>query len=236
MNKSDYIIKYFEGTLSNLELKEFNTLLINDNDFKEAFEFEKELQETLVLNDREQLKTEMQHWDTVYNKRRFKHWQIAASLLVLIGTSLLFFFNSQSSSTDKLYASYFEPYRNIVQPIVRGEYKDDIQSKAFEAYETKDYKNAILHFNEILKEKPNATISFYKANALMQLNKANQAIIILETNIKNSDTLQDRNLWYLALAYLKKNNIDASKKTLNLLLSQSNFKAKEASVLFEKLD
>lgn len=236
MNKSDYIIKYFEGTLSNLELKEFNTLLINDNDFKEAFEFEKELQETLVLNDREQLKKEMQLWDNIPSKRRFKPWQIAASLLILLGTSLLLFFNSQSNSTEKLYASYFEPYRNIVQPIVRGEHKDDIQFKAFEAYETKDYKNAILHFNEILKEKPNATISFYKANALMQLNKANQAIIILEANIKNADTLQGRNLWYLALAYLKNNNIDASKKTLNLLLSQSNFKTKEATVLIENLD
>ena len=236
MNKSDYIIKYFEGTLSNVALKEFNTLLANDSDFKEDFDFQKELQETLVLNDREQLKKEIKNWNNVPNKRRFNPWQIAASLVILLGTSLLFFFNSQSSSTEELYASNFEPYRNIVQPIVRGEHKDDLQSKAFEAYETKDYKNAILHFNEILKEKPNATISFYKANALMQLNKTNEAILILETNVKNSDTLQDRNLWYLALAYLKNNNIEASKKTLKQLLSQSNFKAKEAAVLIENFD
>ena len=236
MKKSDYIIKYFEGTLSIEELKEFNTLLINDNDFKEEFEFQKELQDTLILNDREQLKKEILKWDTVNNKRRFNSWQIAASLIILLGTSLLFFFNSQSISTEELYASNFEPYRNILQPIVRGEHKDDIQSKAFEAYETKDYENAILHFNEILKKEPNATISFYKANALLQLNKANQAITILEANIKNPDTLQDRNLWYLALAYLKDNNIDASKKTLIQLLSQSEYKAKEATLLIKNLD
>ena len=236
MDKSDYIIKYFEGTLTEAELKAFNTLLINDNDFKEEYEFQKELQDTLVLNDREQIKKEIQNWDTVQNIGRFKSWQIAASLIILIGTSLLFFFNSQSSSTEELYASYFEPYRNIVQPIVRGEHKDDMQSKAFEAYESKDYENAILHFNEILKEKPNATISFYKANALLQLDKANQAITILEANVKNPDTLQDRNLWYLALAYLKDNKIDASKNTLKQLLSQSKFKSKEANLLIENLD
>ena len=236
MNKSDFIIKYFEGTLSKVELKEFDTLLINDNDYKEEFEFQKELQETLVLNDREQLKKEIQKWDTVNNKRRFNSWQIAASLIILLGTSLLFLFNSQSSSMEELYASNFEPYRNIMQPIVRGEHKDDIQSKAFEAYETKDYENAILHFNEILKEEPNATISFYKANLLLQLNNTDEAITILEANVKNSDTLQDRNLWYLALAYLKDNNIDASKKTLKQLLSQSKFKAKEAAILIEEFD
>ncbi len=236
MNKSDYIIKYFEDTLSGVELKAFNTLLINDSDFKEEFEFQKELQETLVLNDREQLKKEIQNWDITKNKSRNKSLFIAASLLILLGTSWQFFFNSQPKSTDELYASYFEPYRNIVQPIVRGEHKEDLQSKAFEAYEAKDYENAIMYFNEILNEEPNATISFYKANALLQLNKTNEAILILQANIKNSDTLQDRNLWYLALAYLKDSNIDASKKALKNLLSQSEFKSKEAGVLIKDLD
>ena len=236
MNTADYINKYFENTLSEAELKAFNTLLLNDNDFKEEFEFQKELRDTLVLNDREELKKEIQNWDTTKNKPRFKPWLIAACILILLGSSWQLFFNSQSNSTEDLYASYFEPYRNIVQPIVRGEHKEDLKSKAFEAYEAKDYENAILHFNEILNEEPNATISFYKANTLLQLNKANEAIILLEANVKNPDTLQDRNLWYLALAYLKENNVDASKKTLKLLISQSKFKAKEAKILIKNLD
>ncbi|MBC8754059.1 hypothetical protein H2O64_05215 [Kordia sp. YSTF-M3] len=236
MDKSDYILKYFDGTLSKEELQAFNTLLADDSDFKEEFEFQKELQDTLVLNDREQLKKEIQNWDTTKNKPRFKPWMAAASLLILLGISWLFFSKTQLNSTEDLYASYFEPYRNIVQPIVRGEYKDDIKSKAFKAYEAKDYENAILYFNTILNEERNTTILFYKANTLLQLNKTSEAIKILETNVKNTDTLQDRNLWYLSLAYLKDNNIDASKKTLKQLLSQSKFKSKEAKTLIENLD
>jgi len=238
MNTSNYILKYFEGTLSKEELKEFNLLLINDSDFKEEFEFQKELQETLVLNDREHIKNEIQNWGTIKSKRDFKPWHIAASVLILIGAaSWLLFFNTQSNnSTEELYALYFEPYRNIVRPIVRGEHKEDVQSKAFEAYETKKYENAIVYFNELLNEEPNATIAFYKANTLLQLNKPNEAITLLEENVTNSDTLQDRNLWYLALAYLKNNNIDASKKTLKQLLTQSKFKYKEATTLIEKLE
>ena len=236
MDKSDYIFKYFDGTLSKEELQAFDALLADDNDFKEEFEFQKELQDTLVLNDREQLKKEIQNWDITRNKPRFKPWLVAASILFLLGISYLFFFKTQLNSTEDLYASYFEPYRNIVQPVVRGEYKDDIQSKAFKAYEAKDYENAILYFNTILSEERNTTILFYKANTLLQLNKANEAIKILETNVKNTDTLQDRNLWYLSLAYLKENNIDASKKTLKQLLSQSKFKSKEAKALMENLD
>lgn len=236
MDKTDFINKYFEGTLSELELKTFESLLINDTDFKETFEFQKELQETLVLNDREQTKKEIQNWGTNKNKRDFKPWMIAASLIVLFGTSWLLFFNSQSNTTEELYASNFEPYRNIVQPIVRGEHKEDLKSKAFAAYEGRDYENAIIYFNSLLNEEPNSIISFYKANTLLQLNKVNEAIIILEKNIKNPDTLQDRNLWYLSLAYLKDNNIDASRKTLEHLLSHSKFKNKEATILIKNLE
>lgn len=235
MDQSDYINKYFEGTLSEAELNDFNTLLLNDTNLKKEFAFQKELQETLVLNDREQVKKEIQSWDTEAKKFRFKPWQIAASIVVLLGLSLLYF-NSISISNDKLYATYHEPYRNVVQPIVRGENKEDLLTKAFTAYENKEYKNAITYFDEILKLGSNETISFYKANALMEGNKTKDAIMILEVNVKNADTLQGRNLWYLALAYLKENNTEDSKKALKQLLSQSEFKTKEAKKLLEELD
>lgn len=236
MKKTDYIIKYFEGTLSEIELEDFHALLLNDSAFKEAFEFEQDLQETLVLNDREQIKKEIQNWDNTPKKQPFKFWHIAASVAILLGASWLLFSNSQSKNTEELYASYFEPYRNIVQPIVRGEHKPDMQYKAFEAYEIKDYNNAILYFNDILEKTPNTTISFYKANTLLQLNKTKEAISILETNIKKTDSLQDRNLWYLALAHLKENNIDASRNALKQLLSQSTFKNKDAKDLLEQFE
>ena len=236
MNTSDYIDKYFENILSEAEQGIFNDLLQNDAEFKKEFEFQNQLRDTLVLNDREELKNEIKNWDTDSKKRPFKPWLVAASIIILLGTSWQFFVNSSSPSSDQLYTSYFEPYRNIVQPIVRGENKDDIQSKAFEAYETENHESAINYFNEILEETPDQTISFYKANSLLKLNRANEAIKILETNIKNSDSLQDRNLWYLALAYLKDNNINASKKTLKSLLSQSDFKSKEAKALIKSFD
>lgn len=236
MDKSDYIIKHFEGTLSNEELKEFNTLLITDNDFKEAFEFQKELQETLVLNDREQLKEEIQSWDTDRKKHDFKPWLIAASFIILLTIPSFWYFGQSDLSNEDLFATNFEPYRNVVHPIVRGENSDDLKIKAFIDYEAKNYKEALNSFNVLLNEGNDATISFYKANTLMQLNKTNEAIPILETNVKNSDTLQDRNLWYLALAYLKNNDTDASKKTLKRLLSQSEFKSKEATILIKNID
>ncbi|WP_452228802.1 MULTISPECIES: tetratricopeptide repeat protein [unclassified Lacinutrix] len=237
MNTSDYINKYFEGTLSEEEKKALHALLAKDKDLNAEFEFQKELKDTLVLNDREEIKKEIQDWDKTPEKQLFKSWQIVASLILLIGASWLLFFSSPSSNqNEKLYASNFEPYRNIVQPIVRGEHKEDLQSKAFAAYETKDYENANLYFDQILNKEPNQTISFYKANTLLQLDKTKEAIAILETNVKKSDTLQDRNLWYLALAYLKNDNTEASKKTLKQLVLQSQFKAKEATLLIKNLE
>ena len=61
--------------------------------------------------------------------------------------------NIQQLNTEQLYAQYFEPYRNVVQPIVRGENKTDTKSKAFQAYETKNYEDALKYFNTLMRTK-----------------------------------------------------------------------------------
>lgn len=236
MEKIDLINKYFEGTLLEDEIKDFNRLLLNDSDFKKEFEFQKEIQESLILNDREKTKRQLQDWDLESSKKPFKYWAVAAGLVLLLSISFTWFLTQEKQSNEELFIAYFEPYRNIVHPIVRGESSSDVQTKAFEAYEEKDFDKSITLFNNILKkDSSNTVIAFYKANALLQKNQTTEAISIFKENIKSSESLQDKNLWYLALAYVKENNIEEATKTLNQLIALSDYKSEEAKILLKKL-
>lgn len=236
MNKEHLIAQYFSKSLSFEAQKEFDHLMATDSEFAKEIEFQNNLKTAIKKEEQDALKKELQALEAEENTTTFnyKKWFIAASFIALLALPSFWYFNN-SIDTEELFVENFEPYRNIVQPIVRGEQKEDLTSKAFEAYESKDYNNAILHFNSLLNEAPNTTISFYKANTLLQLNKTDEAIEILKENAKITDTLQDRNLWYLALAYLKENNIEDSKKTLQQLVSTSEFKSKSAKDLLENL-
>ncbi len=236
MKTEDYINKYFEDTLSEAELKAFNTLLLNDTDFKEAFEFQKELRDTLILNDREQIKKEIQNWDTGSSKRSFKPWLIAASIIALLAIPSFWYFGQPDLSNDHLFVTNFEPYRNVVHPIVRGENSDDIKAKAFIAYEAKNYKEALNSFNVLLSEGDDATISFYKANVLLQLNKTDEAISILSGNYNIPEIIKAQQLWYLALAYIKTDANKKAKVTLKVLIDNGNYKKKEAEQLLKQLN
>lgn len=237
MKNESLIVKFFENTLSAEELKEFNELMANDEGFRKEVEFRNELQDVITLDDREQIKKEIQNWDTPKNKLRFKPWQIAASILVLLGVSAFWFLSRPALNPEALFATHFKPYRNVVQPIVRGDDSMDVKSLAFSKYEKGLYQDALDDFNSLLEDSDDATIKFYKANTLLQIGQTEKAIIILEDNLVKTDSLLEKHQWYLALAYMKIGKFEASKEQLNHIINNldSEYKKAEARALVKKL-
>ena len=168
---------------------------------------------------------------------RLNPWLAAASIALLIGIASWFLFlNSGEINTKELYASHFVPYENVVMPIERGEEIKDLKASAFAAYENEEYSNALKLFEKLQTIEKDAYIDFYSAMVLMQLNRVEEAIPLLEGYIEKEGKLKDRATWYLALAYLKINNVGASKKELNKLILSGSFKSKTAKALLSKLD
>ncbi|MCL6296237.1 tetratricopeptide repeat protein [Jejuia spongiicola] len=236
MDKNELIASYFSKTLSKADKKVFDHLMDTDSEFADNVLFHKNLKKSIQKEEQEATKKILQDFEqeksSSFNYKKI----VAASIIVLIGLSCFWYLNTEKTNPDKLFTDNFTPYRNVVQPIVRGETDNDLKTKAFVAYESKKYNEAISYFNEVLASEPSNTILFYKANALLQVNKTNDAILIFQDNLKTQDAFQDKNLWYLSLAYLKNNNIEASKQTLSKLLSNHEFKKEEAKLLFKKLD
>lgn len=242
MDKEELINGYFESTLSQDQLEEVNRLLETDSEFVSEFEFQKELQVSLKKEERQDIKEMLSNLAAEKAKPETKvfqlrPWLAAASIALLVGLGSWFlFFNSSDLNTAELYASNFTPYDNVIHPIERGNQLEDLKTQAFTAYENEEYPEALELFKELHAKQNDSYIDFYSAMVLMQLNKQEQAIPLLEGYIEKEGELADRASWYLALAYLKIGDIAKSKEQLNVLVKKNGFKAKTAEELLDKLD
>ena len=242
MDQKELIEKYLQKRLSKKETITFNELINSDTDFKEAVKFHTDLKKTvkkvdannfrnLILDIEKTAKTK-----SIVPRRSFIKWVAAASIILLFG--LTYFLNiDQKVSTNDLFASNFEPYRNVVHPITRSDSgNQDDKTLAFVAYEKGEYKSAVTLFAKLYKTTKESYYLFYQANALLKLDKANDAVPLLLTHLKTKDTLTEKTNWYLALAYLKINDEQKAKTILEKVITNKTYKVTEAQKLLKALN
>ncbi|MCF6279799.1 MAG: hypothetical protein L3J14_05565 [Flavobacteriaceae bacterium] len=239
MNTKTLITQSLNNSLSDKDKKAFDALLESDVEFAKEVTFQQSLQKVIAKEEYATLKTHLQSLENSKSTTNYKKWLVAASIVLLVGFSSLWFLNSEASvSSQELYAQNFEPYRNVIKPIVRGEMDDTLETTAFTAYETKDYDKALILFNKMLDENDSEITKFYKANVLLQLDKTEEAIVIFKQNTNLKGDWKAKNSWYLAMAYLKADDVENAKKQLEILANNQNntFKKSTVKKLLEKLD
>jgi tetratricopeptide (TPR) repeat protein len=207
-----------------------------DLDFKKEVKFQQDLKVTIFRHERHKLKHQLQDVErTIISKKAQKiWWLVAATIIVLI--SLGYFVPRPSYTNIELYAMYFEPAQNIVHPIVRDVVQDSDETRAFVAYQKKDYARAAQLFKSVFQSNNNSEILFYEAICLMELDRIDQAIEKLETHGKYTDLVSNKTNWYLALAYVRQNDFEKAKAILtSITTKKGSYKYKEAKMLLKKL-
>lgn len=239
MNNNYLIEKYIQNSLSSDEKLAFDELLKNDIDFKKEVDFHSNLKMVVKHEDNSNFKSFISDLESnttqKVTRKPFYKWFAAASIIFVLGFSY-FFFPKQEVSTNTLFASYFEPYRNVVAPIVRGDNQQDEKTLAFIAYEKGEYKTAVILFSKLYLSTKEPYYLFYKANALLKLEKAKEAIPLLLDHLKTKDTLTQKTNWYLALAYLKIKDKMKAKELLKKVIATNAYHNKEAKELLKKID
>lgn len=242
MDKETLINGYFENSLSQGQLKEFEQLLKTDSEFASEVDFQKELGLSLKKGERQELKQmfgklnakEEQTETKVFNLRP---WLAAASVLLILSLGAwMFYFNSTEINGDELYAANFAPYDNVVHPIERGNEIADLKTRMFSAYEAQDYKLWLTLAEQMTTKQKDDYIDFYSGIVYMQLGNHEKAIPLIKGYINENGELEDRATWYLALSHLKLGDIAKSKESLKILIEMGSFKKKEAELLLEKLN
>ena len=160
--------------------------------------------------------------------------------IFLISTvGIIYWFRQDQShaSVDKLYSIYYTPYsitidyRSDIGPI-----SADYQS-ALEKYENLEYQEALALFEQILDNKEDGVSAFFFAGICnMELGIYEQAIHYFKLPI-NQDNMMfgQQSNWYLALCYLKTNQINKAKKILERISQENKYKQIEAEELLDQL-
>lgn len=239
MEQKDLIEKFIQNRLSSKEKLTFDELLKNDVDFKNEVAFHTNLKKAVKNNDNESFKNLISDLELKVKrpgqKYSYSKWLVAASIILLLGlTYFLTIFNKPS--TNDLFASYFQPYENVISPIERSSDQQGEKALAFYTYEEGDYEVAIILFSKLYKSTKEPYYLFYKANALLTLERANEAVPLLLEHLKTEDALTEKTKWYLALAYLKKQENQNAKKLLKEVIKDGNYKTKDAEKLLKEID
>ncbi|MBD1261578.1 hypothetical protein HZY62_13320 [Maribacter polysiphoniae] len=239
--QEDLIEKYIQNRLSPEERVMVDELLHNDIDFQKELTLQANLKKAIRKEDDDRFRDLISELESKakiekpITRRSYVKWLAAASVLLFVGLTY-FLTMDQKVSTDDLFASYFEPYRNVVQPLQRGDGYQDEKTLAFLAYERGEYDTAISLFSNLYSTTKEPYYLFYKANALLKLKKANEAVPLLLEHLKTNDTLTEKTTWYLALAYLKMNDRPNARKTLEKVIADGKYKSTEAKKLLEAVN
>ena len=147
----------------------------------------------------------------------------------------------KKQGTEKLFAQYFQPYRDeSLDPSTRSSEDDATPFDRFQqAYWEGKHEAALTAFEELAPSlKNNDNLLFQKANSLLAVGDAKAASAILEKIIANGRSrFRLEAKWYLALSYLK---MGEQKKAIPLLkqlaVDEKNARQSDAKKLFEQLE
>ncbi|WP_298541833.1 hypothetical protein [uncultured Aquimarina sp.] len=243
MEREELIDKYLQSELTPAEKDQFDSLLENDASFKEDVELHKNLKIVSGTEDRDQLRKSMADFEAkiaanetkVIPLFNYKKILVAASILLVVAIGGIMFLNPFSVNTNELYADNFEPYKNVVTPIVRGENDENEEIIAFTSYESKQYELATDQFAKLYETTKRPYFLLYQANSLLASDNVKEAIPLLEQHIALKDELSERGKWYLSLAYLKENRKNEAILLLEEIVEKGSFKKGTAEKLLKQL-
>lgn len=164
---------------------------------------------------------------------------IAAMILLTVGLSLKFILD-QPNQHEQLFETYYKPLDAPEDNFRSEEKQENINEKAVmasDAYDDLEYKKSIGFYSELLKESPgNSKYTLFLGLSYINDGKYDEAIQLYNFHTSNTSPYDEDIKWYLALAHLRKGEIQTSKLLLeNIAQDSKNYYATTADELVNKL-
>lgn len=246
----DYIEQYLKGELAPQEKAEFENRMKNDPALAEEVSLHKDIIIGLETHFNSNLKSKLQQVEKEQSWQKEEEPEkegrmlpfnirpilaVAASLLILLVAGYLFI--DSTPNNQELFAAYYQPYPNIVNPVERSADKN-LNDQGLFYYENGDYFSAIRAFeNQLATDPANVAWKFYRGVSLLQVDKAESAAqdlrqVIQSNNIQFVVPAQ----WYLGLATLKMGNKGEAVAIFEKLAQSDNGYATKAQRILAELD
>ena len=150
-----------------------------------------------------------------------KHLVIAAGILIIWGISVVFFNNPSKSQNDRIFASYYQPYKNDYNSGYRAAETTNNFNDAVQLYDNGKYQDAVNQLQGVIKNNTiDLDVHFFIGLSFIELKDYKKAIENFSYVITKSNyALSEHTKWYLALCYLK---TDQTRKGVSLLKEIAN--------------
>lgn len=227
---SKLIDKYLRHELSKMEQNTFQNLM-RQAAFAEEVDFRRQLvgasrdlgrsSLTQLFEEADQELDEEAEAATISirsSRNRWYRWAGVAAAILLLSVFLLW---PSPPSNQELFAAHYSAFPNLIAPGDRSGDAQETLDLALKAYESADFAEAIRLFEDISDKNQNEVL-YYGLSLLMdgKNQEAIQHIQIVATD--SSARYQAAAQWYLALAYLKTDDQEASQSLLQEIVSTTD--------------
>lgn len=215
-----------------------------DKAFADLLAHNHDLMVALKQKGREDLKQELAGLSELHQKaegtiRSMRLMWVAVAAAAAICLIWLILPVQQSASPTELYASYYERFPNVANPLTRDSgAQTSLKDRAYAKYEQGGYEQAIALFDSLLIQEPSLTHQFYQGICAMEQNDWQLARTALEP-VRTSDTSRFAKAaqWYMALVALQANQLEQSKNLLSAIQADSTHPfTKEATAILGVLE
>ncbi len=212
-------------------------------EFEELLAYNHDLLLTLKKKGRETLKNELAGLQDLHQKAE---GTIRSMRLIWIGVAVAAAFcllwlvipSQKTISPDQLYASYYERFPNVANPLTRNSGPTNLKDRAYAKYEQGAYTEAINLFDSLMMEEPSLTHKFYQAVSAMEIKDWDLARENLN-QVSTSDTSRFAQAaqWYMAMLALRNDQLEEAKSLLGAIQTESAHPyQKEATEILEALN
>ncbi len=247
-NMQENLEKYLKGNMSTKDMKRFEALLVKDKEMLCEIALEQELDSVLSREDILDLKMKLDaarngsttsvHLSPIISmmKSNMKYVAAAASMGVLITAGVLTL-TPRSYTSDKLFKMYYQPDQAV---IVNRAGRGNVNIvEALMKFQNKDFEVASDMFEEILMANPdNIALRFYNGISYIETEKYDEAIESFNMILEDKENLYIEHAeWYLALCYLKKDQVEKARiQLLRIANEEDGFYKEDAQRILKKLD
>ncbi|MEO9891621.1 tetratricopeptide repeat protein [Aurantibacter sp.] len=244
MDKEQLLLDYFAKNLTPEQEQQFNELLSTDSEFKQQFDFEKDLQ--IVIRDKKSndLKSKLIDFENERVKDvpvrtlkpNYRKWAMAASIALVVTLGWLGYNNFSGPNYSSMYEENYQEYPNTVFAITRGETIESIERDAFVAYESGNYQKAIDEFNKIPSDNREEYLTLYIGLSYLGLGDVQESRLYFDNLISSNSEYTPEALWYSALIAIKEKDKESAVNSLKALTSKYDFQKDNALELIKELE
>jgi len=174
------------------------------------------------------------HLQPAATNRTLRPWRLAASIVLPLLMAAGIYWGYSTHTDSALFNTYNQVYE---LPQTRGANQTSSYAEAIQLYQAGRYAEAADALSSMASN--NAEVEFYRAHALLQAGRYNDALLAYQGVIGTSDRFDTEATWYLCLTYLADNKPTQAKQSLLTLTSNPNtetFYAKKAQALLADLN